>query len=141
VTRRVLDAGPLPPEPIAYTQHFLSILADEAAEESARIPVEQIDCDLLLISGTDDQMWPSTLMADRVERRLRERGFKHSCQHIRCEGAGHAIGVPHLPVDMPPYRHNQTGTVIESGGTAEANAAAAVESWTAIREFLRESLT
>ncbi len=133
-------AGPLK-EPIATTPMFLAALRDEAAERRALIPVEQIDCDVLLISGTDDQMWPSTLMADRVEARLREQGFEHSCRHVRFEGAGHYIPTPFVPTVTPLIPHPQTGLVYALGGSAESTAQAAVDSWSVTLDFLRSSLS
>jgi len=34
--------------------------------EAATIPVEKITCPILLISGEDDKMWPSTMFSNLV---------------------------------------------------------------------------
>src|SRR5262249_127971 len=43
----------------------------------ATIPVERINGAVLLLSGEDDQMWPSTPMAEISMTRLREHNFAH----------------------------------------------------------------
>ena len=42
-------------------RRYLINLEDRAAIRDAAIPVERIRCPLLLVSGDDDAMWPSTL--------------------------------------------------------------------------------
>ena len=128
-------------EPIALTPGFVAALDDRAAEEQARIAVEQINGGVLLISGSDDQMWPSALMAERVEERLQAKGFAHRCQHLRCEGAGHMIGPPNLPATAPPSRHPQRGQIFSFGGDAQSYARAAVRGWATTLDFLEESLS
>ncbi len=129
-----------PPEPIALAPACLSALEDREAVERTEIAVEQINGGVLLISGTDDQMWPSALMAERILERLRSHGFAHHCEHVRCEGAGHMIGPPNLPATAPPSRHPQIGLVFSFGGDAAGCARAAVRNWAATLDFLRESL-
>lgn len=41
-----------------------SALADHHAAESTAIPVERIGRPVLLVSGDDELMWPSTMMAE-----------------------------------------------------------------------------
>ena len=58
-----LSAEPPPPpkgEPIPLTPRFLRGLEDAEAAARAEIPVERINGPVLLISGKDDAMWPST---------------------------------------------------------------------------------
>ena len=52
------------------TPDHLARREDRPAEEAATIPVERIDGPVLLISGGDDAMWPSALMAGKVAARL-----------------------------------------------------------------------
>jgi hypothetical protein len=82
---------PLPPQqpgqPEAYTPIHLRHLRDEHAVERATIPVENIRGPILLVSGTDDQMWPSSVLADIAMRRLESNGFRFPFQHLKYEGA------------------------------------------------------
>lgn len=127
--------------PIALTPGFLGALADEAAAARAAIPVERINGPVLLISGNDDAMWPSTLMAERVLARLREHGHPYRNEHLAYDQAGHTVaGLPFLPAAPLPTRHPVAGLVFSFGGTAPGVAAAQREAWPRILHFLHESL-
>jgi dienelactone hydrolase len=83
-----------PGQPTAYTPIYLRHLRDERAVERATIPVENIRGPILLVSGTDDQMWPSSVLADIAMRRLQSNGFKFPFQHLKYQGAGHSFCCP-----------------------------------------------
>tara|TARA_R110000744_G_scaffold7417_2_gene25774 strand:+ start:252 stop:1181 length:930 start_codon:yes stop_codon:yes gene_type:complete len=76
----------------------------------AAIKVEKINGPILLFSGKDDQVWPSSIMADMIEKRLETNTFEHSFQNIKYENAGHLISSN--PDDNTSYR---TGTIKISG--------------------------
>jgi dienelactone hydrolase len=59
--------------------------------EDASIKVEKINGPILLLSGKDDQVWPSARMADILESRLVEHNFKFQVENIQYENAGHLI--------------------------------------------------
>lgn len=128
-------------EPIALTPGFLRALEDTAAVERAAIPVEKINGPILLISGQDDQMWPSSLFADRVIERLDAHNYPYPYQHLSYPGAGHLIGAPYLPTTVTASRHPVTDHVFAFGGNAKDSAFAHVDSWSRVLAFLRESLT
>ena len=107
---------------------FLAMLDDEAAVAAAVIPVERISGPLLLISGRDDQTWPSTYMSEQVVERFRRYSFSHPVTHLAYDDAGHAIGRPHF------------STVNARGGTPEGNARARAQSWARMLEFLEAHL-
>lgn len=95
----------------------------------AVIPVERINGPVLLISGKNDAMWPSTAMSDMVVARLRERGFSHPVEHLAYDAAGHAVA-------SPPALPNTSGYPDEAvGGTAEGNAAARADMWPRLLAF------
>ncbi|MBN1700083.1 MAG: hypothetical protein JW881_21410 [Spirochaetales bacterium] len=50
--------------------------------EKAIIPVERIRGPILLLSGKNDTMWPSEFMADMIVKRLKEKQFGYSCEHL-----------------------------------------------------------
>ena len=56
--------------------------------ERATIPVEKIQGPVLLVSGSDDQVWPSSALADIAMRRLEAHDFAFPFKHLRYEGAG-----------------------------------------------------
>jgi fermentation-respiration switch protein FrsA (DUF1100 family) len=92
---------PLPPQqpgqPMAYTPIYLKHLRDQRAVERATIPVENIRGPILLVSGTDDQMWPSSALADIAMRRLESSGFGFPFRHLKYQNAGHLILLPFGP--------------------------------------------
>lgn len=51
--------------------------------------MEKINGPVLLLSGTDDQMWDSGRFTDMVVRRLREQGHAFPDSHLSYEGTGH----------------------------------------------------
>jgi dienelactone hydrolase len=106
----------------------------------ATIPVERINGAVLLISGEDDQMWPSTRMAQISMARLREHNFPHPYEHLSYSGAGHGIGIPYTPQTMIEVRHPVDGVLYTFGGNPESNAHATVDSWRRVTHFLRENL-
>jgi hypothetical protein len=65
-----------PPVPPAFTQCWIrtrpvykAALAARPASGSEAIAVEDIRAPLLMLSGSDDQMWPSAVMEDPVSMR------------------------------------------------------------------------
>ena len=137
-----LSAEPPPApkgEPIPLTPRFLRGLEDEEAAARAEIPVERINGPVLLISGTDDAMWPSTRLAEIARWRLELHHFPHSYRHLAYAGAGHMIGTPYLPTTVLASRHPLTGELFAYGGTPKAYAAAREDSWREILKILDET--
>lgn len=128
-------------ESIALTPGFLRSLEDVAAVERAAIPVEKINGPILLISGQDDQMWPSSLFADMVVERLAAHNYPYPYQHLMYPGVGHLIGAPYLPTTVTASRHPVAGLVFAYGGHAKDSARANADSWARILAFLAASLT
>ena len=120
--------------PAALVSSYEAGLKDEAVVAAATIPVENIGGPVLLLSGADDQMWPSARMGEMVMRRLDEHGFGFRHEHLIYEGVGHSIGFPYVPTTM-----GNMGTLLE-GGTPEGTAAANADSWPKVLEFLEEGL-
>lgn len=66
-------------------------LANTQFIEKATIPVEKINGPILLVSGNDDQVWPSSRMADMIENRLKENAFTFTCLNLKYDNSGHSI--------------------------------------------------
>jgi pimeloyl-ACP methyl ester carboxylesterase len=111
----------------AYTRS----LADDGAVATAAIRVERINGPVLLLSGTDDRVWPATAMAERIVERLRGHQFRFPATHRRFDGAGHAV------VTAPA---TSGGASSRLGGTPDANAQARIESSRLAVEFLERAL-
>ena len=123
-----------PGTPFRVVTRFMQGLKDQEAVEAARIPVEKINGPILLVSGTDDQLWPSTLMAETIMQQLQASGFDYPYKHIAIKGAGHSIRSSLLPLAGTTTTR---GGRILLGGTYEGVRRSA-SSWPEIIDFLRE---
>jgi len=105
--------------------------ADPVAIEQATIPVEKIKAPILLVSGTDDQTWPSAEFSDTIMERLEKyhHGYEH--KHIRYEGAGHMVFLPYLITGQNRFMN---------GGNARDDAHGSLISWTETIAFLHRHL-
>lgn len=90
---------------IKVLEYWNNGLEKTASVEKASIQVEKINGPILLFSGYDDRVWPSSFMADMIEKRLVENSFEHSFQNIKYDNAGHLIS--NNPDDKSS---NRTGT-------------------------------
>ena len=107
-------------------------LQQHEALESAAIPVERINGDVLLLSGVEDQIWPSTYMAEQIIARLHINDFTHKYSHQAFHTAGHGIA--------EPPGHPTTNVAAGLGGTPQGNATARAVVWASLRDFFKESL-
>jgi dienelactone hydrolase len=125
--------------PVRFTPAFVAALSDRASMTAAEIPVERIHGPVLLISGSDDQVWPSKMLSDMAIDRLQRANHRFEVQHLCFEGAGHLIGPPH-PFAEPGrthFIHPTVGIDFEFGGSIDSNARASRDSWKRVIEFLQ----
>ncbi len=106
----------------------------------ARIRVEDIRGPVMLLSGTDDGSWPSSLYSRMVADKLAEAGHPHAVRHLDFEEAGHAILFPYVPTTQMVYAHPVSRRISTTGGTPAANAVADEQSWIGVREFLARAV-
>jgi dienelactone hydrolase len=129
----VVDGEPVPylshdrgerdlPLPIACSPVYAADLWPYQEVERATIPVEDSSAGILLLSGTDDDVWPSTLFCELVMARLRRHG--KPVRHLAFPGAGHRFSFPTLPGTVTTSMHPQGGEVLSMGGDAAANSRA-----------------
>jgi dienelactone hydrolase len=133
--------GQLPTNnPLALRPAFEAALQDEAAIKRAEIPIEEVKGPILMVSGEDDAMWPSSTMGELAQRRAARHGGGPHVRHLRYPDAGHVCaGVPGTPV-VTEVRHPMTGGHYSFGGTRAGNAAARADSWPQVVAFLRNAL-
>lgn len=74
---------------------FVAMLKDTLAEQKALIPIEKINGPVLLISASEDEIAPTTMMADKMVNRLKSQKFKHAFEHVVIEG-GHTEPLKHF---------------------------------------------
>jgi dienelactone hydrolase len=129
--------------PIAAAPFFLEAMKDKEALERAAIPVERINGPVLLLSGQDDQFFPSTPSSEAVIDRLARHKHPYRYEHVSYPGAGHVFGLtlPYLPSTITKGRHPASGDTYLVGGNPKDNAFAAADSWARILRFLGETLT
>ena len=70
---------------IETLEYWESGLAKMNDYPDAIIKVENISGPILLLSGIDDKVWPSAMMADMIEKRLIDHNFKYPFQNIQYE--------------------------------------------------------
>jgi dienelactone hydrolase len=120
--------------PIVGRHFYERALLDRKAVAAASIAVEKIDGPVLVVSGTDDQMWPSTRFSEMVIERLKAHNHPFSYEHLCYEGAGHLITLPRYEPDMGGIGR------YELGGSREANDFANADSWPKVLSFLENYL-
>jgi dienelactone hydrolase len=120
--------------PVRQTPLFIEDLQHVKEQDKIAIPVEQIHGPVLLLSGADDQVWPSPLMAERIMSRLRSHLHGYRDQSLIFAEVGHAIPYAYLPV-----RGNWHDSPFAVGGTPEGMAKAQASAWPQIIEFLSDA--
>jgi dienelactone hydrolase len=75
---------------VNYRDYIIPLL-DRSDSERYTINMENSNGPILLLSGSDDQIWPSAEMAGKLERRLNEKQFSHQVRNIIIPGAGHSF--------------------------------------------------
>lgn len=126
--------------PATMRQTFLEGMNQKELYETAAIPVEKIRCPILIISGGDDQLWPSDIFATQILDRLKKNNSSIVCHHLHYPSAGHGITVPNLPISGPTYFHPVVKLWLSLGGSRAHDAQASRDSWKKIVDFFRESL-
>lgn len=121
-------------DPIRQTPLFMHDLEVFGDTSRVEIPVENIHGPVLLISGKDDQIWPSSLMAARLMQRLSRHGHPYADHALSYDAAGHSI-----PLEYLPTAGERQKLKLEIGGTPEGTAAAQADSWPKILRFLVEA--
>ncbi|MBF5005367.1 acyl-CoA thioester hydrolase/BAAT C-terminal domain-containing protein [Diaphorobacter caeni] len=131
------DEGPAPHR---HDRAMRTALLDPEAIAKARIPVENIEGPVMLLSGTDDGSWPADVFSQIVRDKLAEVKHPHDVQWLNFEDAGHSILFPYVPTTQHVYAHPVSGMVSTSGGNPKDNARADAESWPAVQRFLRNAV-
>jgi pimeloyl-ACP methyl ester carboxylesterase len=114
---------------------------DHEVYERTAIPIEQIQCPILLVSAADDQCWDSFHSSERAVERLRRKGFHHPVKHLWFEEAGHFLVAPGMPTSMVDAAYHPVLKMpFTMGGTPAATARAQRGFWRAAIRFYRDVL-
>ena len=111
--------------------------------EQSRIKVEKINGPILLISGGDDSLLPSVLLAEMVMRRLESYRHPFPYKHLSYKGAGHSINAPGMSLEQYPTKmtHMLTKLICDLGGSHFVNADASNNAWHEVKCFLADQLS
>jgi dienelactone hydrolase len=106
----------------------------------AAIHVEATAGPILLISGQDDSIWPSSDMTNELVARLRMAHFAYPVERLDYPHAGHRAGMPEIePAWHGGLTHPLTGNPENLGGTPEGNAASSLDAPPKVLDFLQRS--
>ena len=125
-------------KPLVFLGAYRAGLKDAKVVANAVIPVERIAGPVLLVSATDDRIWPSALMAKQIMRQLAVHHHDYADKSLCYTGAGHVI--------VPPYRPTNASVVAVPGGSfafggnPTAYAFADRDAWNKVLTFLHKSL-
>ena len=110
-----------PPELVGLYEQSLETYADRVP--AARLPVDRVAGEVLLVAGADDRLWPSLDFAERLQQRQpRATILSHP-------EAGHRVLLP--GEDPPPPSH------LVHGGTAAADAELGRVLWLHLERLIR----
>ncbi len=119
-------------DPYSVVDLFLARQQSQKDADHAAIQVENIRCPLLVISGQEDKIWPSSLYAKQIAERLDENESTILRKFIDFPDAGHGIIAPY---DKPIY-HPVGKFWCALGGTPEGNQLAYEKAWQETFAFL-----
>jgi dienelactone hydrolase len=108
---------------------------NKTAPLAAVIPVEQTHGPVLLVSGDDDVVWPSSIMANSIVDRLKSVRFQYPVEHLDYPHAGHLAGRPEI---VPAWK--EAAQKMGFGGTARGDAESSLDAIPKVLEFLRTHL-
>ena len=118
-------------------------LKDESAimMSHAQIAVEQIRGPIMLISGDDDGVWESSVMANEIVGHLKSVHFAFPVEHLKYPHAGHRAGRP----EIVPTWHGKviqpiSGRGMTLGGSPEGDANSSLDAIPKVLDFLHRSL-
>lgn len=132
--------GTLPEQPIPLTPCFLKAMEDKTAFCQAAIPVEKIECPILLVSGDDDRMWPSSLYCSQIAERLEAKGNSQPCTHLSYPGAGHALAPNQQPMAGSADFHPVAKLWFDLGGNPKDDASAKEDAWNKTLQFFQRHI-
>jgi len=125
-----------PPGFIA-TPYYLKTWSDPTIAEKIGIPFERMQGPVLAIGAGADQMWPSFIGAEQIQRRLAIHGKADRAEVHVYAGAGHMISRIGIGGALSPFVFHPVAKDFEAtGGLPVANCEGSYDAWQAVIEFL-----
>jgi pimeloyl-ACP methyl ester carboxylesterase len=108
------------------------------ADDPARIPFENIEGDVVLLSCDQDEVWPSARMSAEIAQRARTRTERNVASYV-FPGCGHDLGAPVAPTTGREYRWPSNGPRYALGGTPQAAWHGQKAAWLILLKYLGAS--
>ena len=119
-------------DPYEIVDLFMARHQQHKRIEEIALPVEQLECPLLIISGGEDKIWPSALYAQQIMDRLAQKGSKIQRKSLVYPHAGHGMIAPYSGAVY--HRVGKFWCLL--GGTAEENWQASENAWQEVFNFM-----
>lgn len=74
---------------VIYKKYIDPVFNNKEQIENARIKVENIKCNVLLLSGKEDLVWPASQMASLMKGKMEHSNQDYIIKHISYENCGH----------------------------------------------------
>jgi len=102
----------------------------------ATIKVEKINGPILLSSGGKDDIWPSSVMAFEIEKRLKTKQFPFEVKHLHFPNAGHGL------FGLLPDQNDEKSmsSLAGGGGSSIENYNARKQTWDETFSFIKKAL-
>ena len=115
---------------------FRAGLADKAVDRAARIPIEHFRGPVCLLTGGDDQLWPSDYYAAQIVAALRHNPAPHV--DLNYPRAGHLVfNIPYAALGgSVSATAQEDDQLIDLGGSPAGNEAAHVSDWPFVLRFI-----
>lgn len=124
---------------ITLLDGYLKPMLNGKGLAGAAIPVGKIAGPVLLLSGTDDKIWPSSLFAARIMTRLEKHRRPYADASLCYRGAGHYVAMwPYRPTLTTGFAAGPMSIVM--GGNQIAYAYAESDAWPRILAFLHKAM-
>lgn len=126
---------------IGFRDFYMPGMTLSGDAEPATIRVENISAPILLLSAAADMMWPSSIAAERIEKRLNNKNYPYAVESIVYPAAGHHVTSDvFVTVRSSEVVHPVTRTTMYLGGLPEANAAGSRDAFWRKVAFFRQHL-
>jgi len=126
-------------EPFGFTSFYKKSLALAQNKTAARIPAEDAQADLLLVTSTDCNMWNTYDGSLEIMETLRKCQYSHAYELVVYENAGEPYYVPYVIPAGIISKQIAPRLVLSMGGTLQGNAHAKEDSWVKTIEFFSQS--
>ena len=117
---------------------FYSAAIDSREDNSVVIAAENVECPILMLSGSQDNLWPSETMAEMIVSRLQSKAFPHTVDHVNYEKAGHLL--IHAAAFDDSAEWPDKGAFEALGGSVSQFEEIALDSLQRITDFLEREL-